>query len=75
MNNLDWLLSVTLFDVVKWFLVVGLVMYSAFAFVVVRQVKVMSEAIEDEFNQTIIVFSWVHLLIAILLTILAVIVL
>lgn len=75
MNNLDWIFSITLLGVVKWLLVVGLVMYSGFAFVITRQVKIMSDAIEDGFNQVVIVFSWVHLLVAILLTILAVVVL
>ncbi|MDO8487686.1 MAG: hypothetical protein Q7S31_00030 [bacterium] len=65
----------TAFQIVKWFLVVGLGMYSAFAFVITRQVKVMSEAIEDEFNQVVVAFSWVHFLVAVLLTILAVVVL
>lgn len=75
MNNLQSVFSMTAFQIVKWFLVVGLGMYSAFAFVITRQVKVMSEAIEDEFNQVVVAFSWVHFLVAVLLTILAVVVL
>ena len=75
MNNLQALFSITAFQVVKWFLVAGLVMYTAFAFVITRQVKVMSEAIEEEFNPIVMAFSWGHLLVAILLTILAVVVL
>ncbi len=73
--NSQALLNVTVFDVVKWFLVVGLVMYTAFAVVIIRQVKEMSESIEDEFNGLISLFAWGHLGIAILLIIIAMIVL
>lgn len=75
MNNLNWLTSLTAVDIVKWFLVVGLAMYTAFAFVITRQVAVMSESIEDELNSLIILFAWIHLGVAILLTVLAVVVL
>jgi len=74
-NNLNWLYNLTAFVLVKWFLVVGLMMYTAFAVVIIRQVKVMSEAIEDEFNGLITMFAWVHLAVAIFLTVLAVVVL
>ena len=75
MNNFNWLYNLTAFVLVKWFLVVGLMMYTAFAVVIIRQVKVMSEAIEDEFNGLITMFAWVHLAVAIFLTVLAVVVL
>lgn len=74
-NNLSWIYSLTAFTIVKWFLVVGLVMYTAFAIIIVKQVRVMSEAIEDGFNGLISLFSWVHLAVAILLIVLAVVVL
>ncbi len=69
------LTTITVYDVVKWFAVVGLVMYTAFAVVIIRQVKIMSESIEDSFNSLIIVFAWAHLIIAIFLTIVSVVVL
>lgn len=75
MNNLNWVLNLTAFDVVKWFFVVGLVMYIAFAAVIIKQVKVMSEAIEDGINSLVVLFAWAHLLMAILLIIIAVVVL
>ena len=75
MNNLNWLTGLTAVDIVKWFLVAGLVMYTAFAFVITRQVAVMSESIEDELNTLITLFAWIHLSVAILLTVLAVVVL
>ncbi len=67
-----FILGLTIFDLVKWFLVVGLVMYLAFAIVIVRQVGVMSEAIEDPNNVLIKTFAWAHLLMTILLIVVAV---
>jgi len=68
-NSLE---KITLFGVVKWFLVVGLLMYVAFAVVIVRQVKIMTEAVEDDVNGVISLFAWVHLLLAVALVILAI---
>lgn len=62
----------TLFEVVKGFFVAGLVMYSAFAFVIVRQVKVMSESMEDPINGLIAIFAWAHLVAALILVVLAI---
>ena len=59
----------------KWFFVVGLVMYVAFGVVIVRQVGVMTEAVEDEFNGVIFILVWAHLLLAVGLLILAIVVL
>ncbi len=75
MNNLNWILNLTAFDIVKWFFVVGLVMYTAFAAVIIKQVKVMSEAIEDGINSLVVLFAWAHFLVVILLIIIAVVVL
>ncbi|KKU57326.1 MAG: hypothetical protein UX80_C0019G0018 [Candidatus Amesbacteria bacterium GW2011_GWA2_47_11b] len=52
--------------------VVGLLMYTVFAVVIVRQVGVMTEAVEDDVNGIISLFAWVHLLLAIALVILAI---
>lgn len=72
-NNLIFKLSqITLFGVVKWMTVAGLVMYTAFAVVIVRQVGVMTEAVEDDVNGIISLFAWVHLLLAAALIVLAV---
>lgn len=66
---INFILSLTALDVVKWFLVVGLLMYTAFAAIIVRQVGVMSESIEDQFNGVVILFAWLHLGLAIFLVI------
>lgn len=75
MNSPEWLVGFTAFTVVKWFLVLGLIMYAAFAVVIVRQVGVMSEAVDDPNNALIKLFAWAHFLMTILLIIVAVMVL
>ena len=76
MNSSEFIVNslekITLFGVVKWFLVVGLLMYVAFAVVIVRQVKIMTEAVEDDVNGVISLFAWVHLLLAVALVILSI---
>lgn len=76
MNSLEFIVNslekITLFGVVKWMFVGGLVMYVAFAVVIVRQVGVMTEAVEDDVNGIISLFAWVHLLLAAALIVLAV---
>ncbi len=66
---INFILSSTLFEVVKTFLIVGLVLYTAFAAIIVRQVGVMSESIEDSFNGAVILFAWLHLGLSIFLVI------
>lgn len=74
-NIVSILVGITLRDLVKWMFVFGLIMYSAFAVVVIRQVKVMSEAIEGSLNDAFRILSWIHLLMAILLVVAAIFVL
>jgi hypothetical protein len=69
------LLNLTLFDLVKWMFVAGLVVYTVFAVIIVRQVKVMSEAVENNANSLFQTMSWLHLLMAILLVAFAIVIL
>lgn len=64
--------SLTLFGIIKGFFIVGLVMYVLFSLVIVRQIKNMTEAVEDEYNGIISIFSWMHLLLAIGVLVLAI---
>lgn len=64
--------NITLFGIVKWMFVAGLVMYVAFSVIIVRQVGVMTGAVEDDVNGIIALFAWVHLLLAIALVVLAI---
>ncbi len=69
------LLNLTLDDLTKWMLVVGLVIYSLFAVVIVSQVKVMSETFESELNTWFQIFSWLHLLMSVVLLVLTIVIL
>ena len=70
----NMLLTVTLLDVTKWMLVVGLVIYGVFAVVIIRQVKVMNEAFESDLNSWFQILSWLHLLMSVALLILAIVI-
>lgn len=60
---------------IKGFFVVGLVMYTFFALVVTRQVRLMTKTIESEVNIGVTMFAWVHLVLAGLLVVAAVVLL
>jgi hypothetical protein len=64
--------GLTLFGVLKWFFVGGLVMYTFFALIVVKQVSIMASSVEAEGNLAIKSFAALHLLGAIMLTVAAV---
>jgi hypothetical protein len=55
----------------KWFTVVGLIMYTFFTVVVIKQVGIMAESVETEINNIAKMFAWVHLLMSVLLTVVA----
>lgn len=69
------LLNLTFLDIVKWMFVVGLVIYAVFALIIVRQVKVMSEAVDCDANSLFQIMSWAHLLMAVLLVAFAIVIL
>jgi len=71
----SFLAGVTVFAIVKWLFVAGLVLYLAFSAVIIRQVGVMSDAIEDPHNGVIKLFAWAHLLMTILLLVISIIIL
>lgn len=50
--------------VIQGFFVVGLLMYAAFALVILRQVGVMNETIEARYNSLVKMVAWVHLFLA-----------
>ncbi|KKS32753.1 MAG: hypothetical protein UU93_C0005G0061 [Candidatus Amesbacteria bacterium GW2011_GWA2_42_12] len=67
--------NITAFDIVKWFSVVGLIMYSAFAAVVIRQVMTMNESVKDPLNSIILLVSIAHLILSLLLIVVAIVLL
>jgi hypothetical protein len=65
------LVGISIWAVVKIFVVVGAVMFVIFSFVVVRQAKLMTDTLELGFEGVIKLFSYIHLALALLLLILA----
>lgn len=51
--------------------ILGAVVYFIFALVVVKQVSTMSKNVKDKFNGILIAFSYLHLLLAIILIFMA----
>lgn len=68
-------LSLSVWGVAKWFVVFGFGIYLVFAFVVVRQVKLMTDTLEVDFEKPVIFLAYIHLLFAICVLLLSVIVL
>ncbi len=67
--------QLTVFGVFKWFFIAALLVYLAFAVIIVRQVGIMNEALDDPRNPLIAFFSWVHLLLTILLIVVSIVLL
>jgi len=60
---------------VKLLFLIGLLIYIAFAVIVVRQVALMSRTINGNFSLPIKLFSWVHLGAAVAIFVLALVIL
>jgi len=59
------LFSLTIWDVVKTLALVLLGLYLFFAFVVIRQVGLMTRALQVEFEWLIKIVAWAHFLFAV----------
>lgn len=55
----------------KIFAILGTLIYLIFALVVVKQVRTMSRNVKDKFNGILILFSYIHLAMAVFLVFLA----
>lgn len=67
--------SFNLWFLIKILFVVGLALYLAFAVIVIRQIKMMSQVIEGIFVWPIKLISWIHLGAAIFVFILSILIL
>jgi hypothetical protein len=67
--------TLSIWLVVKVFLCFAIFLYIVFAFVVVRQVSIMLNTLELGFETPIRILSWVHLLFAVAVFVLAVLIL
>lgn len=60
---------------IKLLFLIGLLTYLAFAVIVVRQVNLMTRALNSEFETSLKLISWVHLVVTIGVFIMAVVIL
>jgi hypothetical protein len=67
--------SFSFWPLVKILVVIGFGLYLAFAVIVIRQVKIMSEVIEGLSVWPLKIFSWIHLGVAIFIFLLSIIIL
>jgi hypothetical protein len=72
---LQSLITLNIWTVVKWLMVLGLGLYAVFAVVAVRQVQLMSRTINGALEWPIKVLAGVHLGIAVVLLLAAVVIL
>lgn len=74
-NVLTLLTSFSIWDVAKFFVVFALLLYAAFAAVVVRQAGLMTETLHDQLAVFVKTVAFIHLAVAILVFFLALIIL
>jgi len=54
------------------FAIVGTGLYLIFAIVIVKQVSMMTKNVYDKFNGVVIIFSYIHLLLSLLLVLMSI---
>ena len=67
--------TLPVWQIVKIFFLVGMGVYLVFAFVIIKQVKVMLSTIEIGFEAPIRILAWLHMLFAVFVFILALLIL
>lgn len=65
------LIGISVWTIVKIFVIIGALMFVVFSLVVVRQAKLMTDTLELGFEGIIKLFSYIHLACALILLILA----
>ena len=53
--------------IVKWMVAFGIVIYTVFAAVVIKQVSIMAETVEDPANGIVRLFAWAHLVLSVVI--------
>lgn len=72
MNNIDLLVSqISVLGIVKWLVVFGLIVYGFFAFLIMRQVRVMNEALRVKKEVVVYIAGVAHFVMALLVLFLA----
>jgi len=72
---LDLLINIQIWSVVKLFILFALGLYLVFAYMVIREVNLMSRTIQGVFNLPIKIIAWLNLLLAVLVFIFSLVVL
>lgn len=67
LSILQILANLKVYTLVKWMFVLGMLMYSAFSVVIIRQTSVMSETLKSPVNAVVKILAWLHLIMSILL--------
>ena len=67
--------DISTWEIIKWFLIFGELLYLAFAFVVIKQVRVMIETLDIGFSFPVRLISYLHFLFALGIIMLSVIIL
>ena len=71
----EWILSFTVWDLVKLLMLLVITMYAVFAWVIVRQVELMGEVMDGNINPVLKLLAFLHLIAAVGLLFLALIIL
>ncbi len=72
---IEFVTGVSIWQVAKIFVLVALVIYAIFAWVVVRQVNLMTRVVSGELDLPIKIISWLHFFFSIFIIFLAFVVL
>lgn len=69
------IVNIPTWEIVKWFLVFGEIIYLIFSFVVVKQIRVMIETLDIGFSSPVRLIGYAHFLFALGIIILSVVIL
>ncbi len=76
MNNfIDFIIGVSIWTVIKVFVIIALFIYAFFALVIAKQVGLMTKVISGKLDLPIKIISWLHLFFSLFVIILALIIL
>lgn len=64
-NIINSILNIDVWSIAKLFVLIGLAVYAVFAFIVVRQVKIMTEVVSGIMSGILRFISWIFFLFSI----------
>lgn len=72
---IEWFTTFTIWEVVKLLVFGGMLIYAIFAWVIIRQIELMSEVLDGNINPILKLLAFLHLVAAVCLLFLALIIL